>query len=154
MSFSLDPSKTAFVFIEFQNEFTTEGGKLHDAVKPSLEAFNTMINAPMLLEKARASGCTVVHCPIEFEEGHEEIGDTEFGILKDVKDGEAFTAGTWNADFCDSMKPEGREFIVKGKTGLCGFHSTNLDFILRGNNVKHVVLCGFLANCCVESTST
>ena len=42
--------------------------------------------------------------------------------------------------------------MVKGKRGLCGFHSTNLDFILRQNDIKNVVLGGFLTNCCVEST--
>ena len=31
----VDPAKTAVVFIEYQNEFTTEGGKMHDAVKVS-----------------------------------------------------------------------------------------------------------------------
>lgn len=35
--FSLDPKETAFVFIEYQNEFTTEGGKLHDAVKDVMD---------------------------------------------------------------------------------------------------------------------
>ena len=39
--FSLDPADTAFVFIEYQNEFTTEGGKLHDAVKDVMEKTNS-----------------------------------------------------------------------------------------------------------------
>ena len=30
---AVDQAKTAVVFIEYQNEFTTEGGKMHDAVK-------------------------------------------------------------------------------------------------------------------------
>ena len=50
------------------------------------------------------------------------------------------------------MKPEEGEIVVKGKTGLCGFASTNLDFILRQNRIHNVVLGGFLTNCCVEST--
>ena len=33
--FSLDPEKTAILLIEYQNEFTTEGGKLHEAVVSS-----------------------------------------------------------------------------------------------------------------------
>lgn len=41
VDFTLDPSETAFVFIEFQNEFTTEGGKLHDAVKDVMEKTNS-----------------------------------------------------------------------------------------------------------------
>jgi len=50
------------------------------------------------------------------------------------------------------MKPQEGDLIVKGKTGLCGFKSTNLDFLLRQNGIKNVVLGGFLSNCCVEST--
>lgn len=39
--FSLDPETTAFVWIEYQNEFTTPGGKLHDAVKDCMEKTNS-----------------------------------------------------------------------------------------------------------------
>ena len=34
----LDPAKTALVLIEFQNDFTTEGGSLHAAVQGVLES--------------------------------------------------------------------------------------------------------------------
>ncbi len=34
---ALDPARTALVLIEYQHEFTTPGGKLHDAVKPVME---------------------------------------------------------------------------------------------------------------------
>ena len=40
--------------------------------------------------------------------------------------------------------------MIEGKRGLCGFASTNLDFILRSKGVKTVALGGFLTNCCVE----
>jgi nicotinamidase-related amidase len=50
------------------------------------------------------------------------------------------------------MKPHKGDMIVKGKVGLCGFASTNLDFLLRQNGIRNVVLGGFLTNCCVEST--
>ena len=35
--FSLNPATTALVLIEYQNEFTTPGGKLHEAVKECME---------------------------------------------------------------------------------------------------------------------
>jgi len=50
------------------------------------------------------------------------------------------------------MKPTKGDLIVKGKSGLCGFQSTNLDFLLRHHDIKNVILGGFLTNCCVEST--
>mmetsp|Transcript_7592 Transcript_7592/g.14036 ORF Transcript_7592/g.14036 Transcript_7592/m.14036 type:complete len:108 (-) Transcript_7592:150-473(-) len=50
------------------------------------------------------------------------------------------------------MMPKEGDLIVKGKSGLCAFASTNLDFLLRQKDAKNVVLGGFLTNCCVEST--
>lgn len=34
--------------------------------------------------------------------------------------------------------------MVQGKSGLCGFTSTNLPFILQHNGIKNVALAGFL----------
>jgi nicotinamidase-related amidase len=34
----MDPKHTAVVLIEYQNDFTSEGGTLHDAVKPVMRA--------------------------------------------------------------------------------------------------------------------
>ena len=41
---AVDPSKTAVVLIEYQNEFTTEGGKLHEAVKGVMESSGMLNN--------------------------------------------------------------------------------------------------------------
>lgn len=149
---SLDPKETAFVFIEYQNEFATEGGKLYDAVKDVMAETNMLENSSKLLSLARDSGCTVIHAPICFEEGHDEIADSAYGILAGVKEGSAFTRGEWGADFTASMMPQKGDLVVKGKSGLCSFASTNLDFLLRQKGAKNVVLGGFLTNCCVEST--
>jgi len=65
--FQLDPKETALVFIEYQNEFATPGGKLHDAVKDVMEKTNMLENSRKLADVARNNGCTIIHCPIEFE---------------------------------------------------------------------------------------
>ena len=54
-----------------------------------------------------------------------------YGILANVKQGQAFVSGSWGAEICSEMRPQTGEKIVKGKSGLCGFYSTNLDFLLR-----------------------
>ncbi len=85
-------------------------------------------------------------------QGHHEIGKQPFGILSAIKNDELFLAGSWGSEFCESMKPIDGDHIVKGKISLCAFSSTNLNFILRQNGIKNVILAGFLTNCCVEST--
>ena len=109
-------------------------------------------NASKLVDFAREKGCTIMHVPIAFEKGHAEIADKPYGILAGVKDGEAFTNGEWGSEFASAMTPQPGDIVVKGKSGLCGFESTNLDFLLRQKKAKNVVLGGFLTNCCVEST--
>lgn len=149
---ALNPKETGVVFIEFQNEFTTEGGALHDAVKGCMEETKTLENSKALLDASRAAGCTVIHVPIVFDEGHGEINSKPYGILAGIKEGEIFKQGTWGAEICDTMKPVKGDITASGKRGLCGFSTTNLDFILRQNECKNIVLAGFLTNCCVEST--
>jgi len=151
-SVSLNPEETAVVLVEYQNDFTSPGGKLHDAVKDCMEKTNMLENSQKLVSAAREAGCKIVHLPISYDEGHDEIGANPYGVLAGVKEGKAFQAGEWGSEICESMTPSSGDFMVKGKAALCGFHSTNLDFLMRQNNVKNVVLGGFLTNCCVEST--
>lgn len=148
----LDPKKTAVVMIEFQNDFTTEGGSLHGAVKGVMESTNMLQNAQETVARARKLGATIIHAPITFAEGYPELGDHPYGILKGVVDTNSFRKGTWGAEFADEMKPEKGDLIIEGKRGLCAFNSTNLDFILRGRGIQNVALGGFLTNCCVESS--
>ncbi|PNW70126.1 hypothetical protein CHLRE_17g706800v5 [Chlamydomonas reinhardtii] len=147
-----DPASTAIVCIEFQNEFATPGGKLHDAVKPVMESTGMLEKTVKLTEEARKRGITIIHAPIVFSDDYRELSSAPYGILGNVKAGGCFKASGWGGAICDAMKPAEGDVVVEGKRGLCGFASTNLDFILRQRGVRTVALSGFLTNCCVEST--
>ncbi|MCG2802298.1 MAG: cysteine hydrolase [Cellulomonas sp.] len=148
----MNPETTALVMIEFQNDFTSEGGALHDAVKDSMGSTGMLDNARRALDAARAAGVTVIHSPISFAPGYHEITSHPYGILKGVVDSTAFVKGTWGAAFVEAVAPEGDDIVIEGKRGLDAFGSTNLDFILRSKGITTVALAGFLTNCCVEST--
>merc|ERR1712100_81258 len=66
--------------------------------------------------------------------------------------GSLFTEGTWNAEFCADMKPVDGDVVVTGKKGLDAFPNTTLEAELTKAGIETVILCGFLTNCCVEST--
>lgn len=148
----MDPKTTAVVLIEFQNDFTSDGGTLHGAVKPVMDETNMLANAVETAKEARALGATIVHAPINFADDYRELTPNPYGILKGVVDSKSFRKGTWGAEIVDVLTPAPGDIVIEGKRGLCGFASTNLDFILRSKGVKTVALGGFLTNCCVEST--
>lgn len=148
----MHPQQTALILIEYQNDFTTEGGTLHQAVKPVMDSTNMLANTVETVNKARQLGVTIVYAPITFTENYRELTSQPYGILKGVVDSKSFRKGTWGAEMVDVLKPEPEDIIVEGKRGLCGFVSTNLDFILRSRSINNIALGGFLTNCCVEST--
>jgi nicotinamidase-related amidase len=149
---SIDPKTTALVLIEFQNDFTSEGGVLHGAVSEVMDKTGMLANTQEVAGAARAAGATVMHAPITFAEGYNEITSHPYGILKGVVDGKAFIKGSWGAAIVDELAPVDGDIVIEGKRGLDTFASTNLDFILRSKGISTIVLGGFLTNCCVEST--
>jgi len=48
----MDPQKTAVVLIEYQNDFTSDGGTLHDAVKDVMEKEKMLPNTVEMVKKA------------------------------------------------------------------------------------------------------
>ena len=150
----VDPRTTAVVLVEYQNDFTTEGGTLHGAVEGVMKQNDMLENSQRVVDAARRAGATILHAPITFAPGYGELGDPDkvYGILKGVIDSNSFVKGSWGAEICDQMAPQEGDIIVEGKRGLDTFATTNIDFILRSRGIETVAISGFLTNCCVEST--
>ena len=141
------------VLIEYQNDFTSEGGALHDAVSGVMDDTGMLDKSRAVAEQARRVGATR-HAPITFAEGYGELGDPDavYGILKGVVDTTRSSRAAGAPRSCDDVAPQAGDIVVEGKRGLDAFATTNLDFILRSRGIQTVALGGFLTNCCVEST--
>jgi nicotinamidase-related amidase len=79
---TLDPSTTAVVLIEYQNEFTTEGGVLHGAVAKVMGETKMLGNTVEIAGVLRKKGVTIMHAPIMFAPGYNELTKHPYGILK------------------------------------------------------------------------
>ncbi|MBC8785293.1 cysteine hydrolase family protein [Pseudomonas fluorescens] len=148
----MNPTKTALVLIEFQNDFTTPGGVFHDAVKGVMHQTDMLANTATTIQQARKLGVKIIHMPIQFGEGYPELTNRSYGILKGVADGSAFRAGSWGAEISAALTREPADIVVEGKRGLDAFATTGLDLVLRNNGIQNLVVAGFLTNCCVEGT--
>mmetsp|Transcript_7936 Transcript_7936/g.27867 ORF Transcript_7936/g.27867 Transcript_7936/m.27867 type:complete len:242 (-) Transcript_7936:760-1485(-) len=148
---AVDPKKTAVVFIEYQNEFAAEGGKLHDAVKGVMADTGMLEKSASVAAAARAAGAHVFHVPISFSPDMSDNPNKGLGILKGIADGELFV-DEWSVAICEEMAPEGGDVVVEGKRGLDAFPGSDLGAQLEARGVETVAIAGFLTNCCVEST--
>merc|ERR1719343_1983044 len=145
-------SKTAVLFIEYQNEFTTEGGKLHGTVKEVMVANDMLKKSVSVAAAVRKKGGKVFHAPISFAQDASDNPNKGLGILAGCAKDELFTTGTWNAEICVAMRPEQQDVVIAGKKGLDAFPGTDLETQLKAHGIETIALAGFLTNCCVEST--
>lgn len=145
-------SQTALILIEYQHDFTSTNGALHEGVKECMQQTNMLANSKAALQAARAKGVKIIYSPISFSEDYREIRKPTYGVLQNVIAVQAFLQKSWGAKIVKDVKPLPNEIILEGKRGLDAFYSTNLDFILRQLDIRSVAICGFLTNCCVEST--
>src|SRR6266702_81477 len=86
----LDPKENALVLIEYQNDFTSDGGVLHGAVADVMASTGMLANTAGLIKNARDAGATIIHAPIQFAPGYNEISSHPYGILAGVVDSNAF----------------------------------------------------------------
>ena len=63
-----------------------------------------LANAVAVCESARSKGCKVIMAPITFADDASDNPNKGLGILAGCAGDKLFTAGTWNADFCEEMK--------------------------------------------------
>jgi nicotinamidase-related amidase len=134
----LDPSKTAVLVIDMQNDFVKPNGKLYVPT-----AQETIPAIRKLIEKARSA-----NVPIIYTQDWHFKNDPEFRIW-----GEHCMANTWGAEIIDELKPAPDDIVIR-KRRYDAFFGTDLDYVLR--HIVHadtLVIVGTVANICVLHTA-
>lgn len=148
----MDPKKTALILIGFQNDYFAADGILHPIIEEASRSNNVLANTMELLERLQASDTFMVTTPIIFTPNYDELVEP-VGILKVVKEAGAFRAGSKGAEISPELAHFGdRVTIVPGKRGLNAFSNTDLNCILRGREIKDVVIAGAVTSVCIDST--
>lgn len=148
----MNPESTALVVVDDNNDFLSENGKLHGAVKDFLERRGVIAILNDLLGKSRDKGVKVVHTPLSFSSDYKELRDEPYGILKVVKHAGAFKRGSWGAQTAEVLETKGEDIVLEGKCTLDAFESTALKSFLEERGIETVALAGPLSNLCIEST--
>lgn len=151
-----DPAHSALLVIDMQNDFCAAGGMM-DNEGLDLSHVQTMANdLPKLIESARRAGTFVVFIRSTYststnyylsESWLEQAQRTRRGSYIDRA---VCAPGSWNADFYGDVRPLDTEPVVT-KHRFSSFYNTDLDTILRSNDIKTVVLTGVATNVCVET---
>ena len=134
----VDPSRSALIIGDMQNDFVKEGGTL---VVPDAEG--TIPAIRNLLDLARESGMRIV-----FVQDTHRAGDPEWEIW-----GEHCREESWGWQVVDDLAPREDEATIR-KPRYDAFYGTQLEHMLRLWGVDTLIICGTVANICVHYTAS
>ncbi|ELU03504.1 hypothetical protein CAPTEDRAFT_191742 [Capitella teleta] len=147
--------QSAFLIIDVQNfSCTPEGGEFTGKSASEMEAFDYYFQqlSTMVLPNIRRlqTACREAHIEVLFTviesltlDGRDRGLDykiTGFNVPKGSKD----------AQVINSVSPVSDEIVIP-KTSSSVFISTNIDYLLRNLNCRHLIISGVLTDQCVES---
>lgn len=151
-SLTLDPSTTALVIQDLQNDVVSDGGAFADTGSSDHAASQKVVeNVAKLAKRAREVGIPVIHIWYIVEEG--AIGlKLNAPLYRGIKDTGAVVRGSWGAAPAPGLEPQEGDFVVE-KTRMNGFYDTRLDALLRAFGTETLIITGAWTNMSVEHTA-
>lgn len=149
----IDPASTAILLIGYQRDYFDEKGALHEVIEESSRVSGTLGNTKAMLDGLADSSVTMISTPIVFSETYNEL-ENPIGILKVIKDVEAFKIGTPGAETIDLIEQFGDRILeISGKKGFDAFSNTELLETLVAKGITCVVIAGAVTSICVNATA-
>ncbi len=143
----------ALLIIDPYNDFMSEGGKLFDKTKETAMAVGFYNNMRKLIPATRAAGLRVFILPHRrFVEGDFKDWFAVNPSQEDTKVMKPFAVGTWGGEWHPEFGPKPGDIIIKEHWAQSSFANTDLDQQLKQHGIQKIILVGFVANTCIEST--
>lgn len=159
----LDMERTALIVVDMQNAFCKKGG-MFDVLGMLDEAKTKRVieTDRKVIEAFRRQGIKIIYIRMAYRPDLSNAGGPEspnywkeLGLVATRQHpewkGRFLTIGTWDWEIIDELKPQPEDIAVD-KNRYSGFTNTELDAILRTQNIKYLVFIGIATNVCVEST--
>lgn len=143
VKWELNLQRTALIVVDMQKVFCKPDGALY--VK---NAENIVGNIKHLTETARKAKMPIIYLR------HIVRGDgSDTGIMKDMYPNvdEILKRDTDGVEIIEELTPKPHDIIVD-KLFYSGFHDTDLDTILRAQDINTIIICGTVTNVCCETT--
>ena len=149
----IDPASTALLLIGFQRDYFDPDGILYGVVEEQLRSNDTLANTLRLIDACKDTEMTMVRTPLVFSEDYGEL-ENPIGILKTIREVEAFKSGTRGAETIDAIAAYGdRIDEVRGKLGFNAFAHTDLESMFRERGIGSVVIAGCVTSICINATA-
>lgn len=142
----------ALLLIDFINEIVHTDGKLSKkGYSNFIEENNTFRNIQNLLMLARENSLLIIHAGLGFapDYSNQPKGSPLFGKANEFQ---ALKSGTWATKFHEQITIETTDTILS-KTRVSAFFETQLNSILKDNDVSELLIAGVSTDLAVSSAA-
>src|SRR3954452_3419425 len=162
---AVDPTTSAVVVVDMQNDFAAPGGMFDRAGIP-IDAIQAIVEPiRVVLDAGRAAGMRAVFLEMQFAADLSDAGPPdapnrikqrplrlgEWMQTPSGVSGRILVEGTWNTEIVAALTGEPDDLVVT-KHRYSGFYETDLDRELRAASVDTLIFAGATTSVCVEST--
>jgi nicotinamidase-related amidase len=150
---TLDPSTTAVVVVDMQNDFCHADGYYGTAGHNISAHTAAIVPVASLIARARASGSPVIFTRLVYDE-HTGAMEERHAIRPKrwSSSGKRLAPSSWGAAIVDELAPHSTDLIID-KPGYSAFESTELQRWLADRGIRAIVLCGVVTYACVLATA-
>ena len=142
----IEPSKTAMIVVDMQNDFVAEGAMLRSA-----QAAAMVPKLASALDFCRENGIKVIYTA----HAHRKDG-CDMGMYDDlyppIANRASLVDGTKGVEIFGELAPATGEHVIK-KHRYSAFFATDLDMILRGMGITTVIVSGTTTENCCHATA-
>jgi nicotinamidase-related amidase len=139
-------AEAALLMLHWQNSVCDPKGVWGKNLCRQIEKNGAIANAQRVLATARDRGLLTIFVNIGWRPGFPELPENQYyPLLQGAKDENKGIVGTWEVNVIDALKPQTNEPIVVNY-GSDSFEGTDLERILRANNIGHL----FVSGQCIE----
>lgn len=143
---AIEPSKTAILVIDMENDFVEEGAPMESA-----QARAAVPNMKKTIDFARQTGMKVIYTTHVHRKDGSDMG--RFGdIYPPIENRSGLVDGTRGIEIYSELAPAPGEPVIK-KHRYSGFFGTDLDIILRTSGITTVVVIGTTTENCCHATA-
>jgi len=140
--FTILPAKTAVLIMDYENDIL---GMISDDERTAL-----VERASTVLQEARKAKITIIYIVVRFRQGYPEV-NLQNKLFSSLKESGRLLEGTAGAEVDSRIAPQPGDIVVT-KRRVGAFATTDLETILKSNDISRLVLFGISTSGVVLST--
>ena len=153
MRMSINVKNSVLLVLHCQNDIVDPSGKFAYSGAPSHVVERGILGKVSdVVSTARKAGMLVIYVNNAFRPGYPELSKGTFPLLAGARKAGSVLLGSWGAANPQVIKPKDGDLVLINYNSSA-FSYTNLDQILRAQNINQLFLTGVATNFVVDSTA-